>query len=43
VREGGYGGGAEIPYFALPATLKAGLEQTIVDEVKKQFGQATGR
>jgi hypothetical protein len=43
VREGGYGGGSEIPYFALPATLKAGLEQTIVDEVKRQFGQAGGR
>ena len=37
VREGGYGGGAEIPYFALPNTLKAGLEQTIVDEVKRQL------
>ena len=36
VREGGYGGGAEIPYFALPATLKPGLEQRIVDEVKHQ-------
>lgn len=35
-REGGYGGGAEIPYFALPTTLKAGLEQLIVDEVKRQ-------
>lgn len=36
VKEGGYGGGAEIPYFALPATLKAGLEQQIIDEVKRQ-------
>jgi hypothetical protein len=36
VREGGYGGGAEIPYFALPTTLKAGLEQIIVDEVRRQ-------
>lgn len=35
-REGGYGGGAEIPYFALPTTLKSGLEQKIVDEVKRQ-------
>jgi hypothetical protein len=43
VREGGYGGGAEIPYFAMPATLKAGLEQTIVDEVKRQAGPAIGR
>ncbi len=36
VREGGYGGGAEIPYFALPATLAAGLEQRIIDEVHRQ-------
>jgi putative membrane-bound dehydrogenase-like protein len=36
VKEGGYGGGAETPYFALPATLKAGLEQQIIDEVKRQ-------
>lgn len=36
VGEGGYGGGAEVPYFALPATLQAGLEQRIVDEVLRQ-------
>ena len=36
VKEGGYGGGAETPYFALPATLRAGLEQRIIDEVKRQ-------
>ena len=36
VREGGYGGGSEVPYFALPTTLKAGLEQLIVDEVLRQ-------
>ncbi|MBP85610.1 MAG: dehydrogenase [Planctomycetaceae bacterium] len=36
VKEGGYGGGAEIPYFALPSTLRPGLEQLIVDEVKRQ-------
>ncbi|MCA9064147.1 MAG: hypothetical protein KDA96_13840 [Planctomycetaceae bacterium] len=36
VVEGGYGGGAEVPYFALPTTLKAGLEQLIVDEVHRQ-------
>ncbi|MCB9875521.1 MAG: neutral/alkaline non-lysosomal ceramidase N-terminal domain-containing protein, partial [Planctomycetaceae bacterium] len=36
VVEGGYGGGGEIPYFALPSTLKPGLEQLIVDEVKRQ-------
>lgn len=35
-REGGYGGGAEIPYFALPTTLAAGLEQLIIDEVRRQ-------
>lgn len=36
VGEGGYGGGAEVPYFALPSTLAAGLEQKIVDEVHRQ-------
>lgn len=36
VREGGYGGGGEVPYFALPATLKPGLEQQIIDEVHRQ-------
>ncbi|MCA9178049.1 MAG: neutral/alkaline non-lysosomal ceramidase N-terminal domain-containing protein [Planctomycetales bacterium] len=36
VKEGGYGGGAETPYFALPTTLKAGLEQQIVAEAKRQ-------
>jgi hypothetical protein len=36
LKEGGYGGGSEIPYFALPNTLQAGLEQKIVDEVKRQ-------
>ncbi len=35
-KEGRYGGGAEVPYFALPATLKAGLETLIVDEVHRQ-------
>ena len=35
-REGGYGGGAEIPYFALPTKLRRGLEQRIVDEVRRQ-------
>jgi hypothetical protein len=43
VREGGYGGGAEIPYFALPATLKGGLEQQIIDEVKRQAPPAFHR
>lgn len=36
VLEGGYGGGAEIVYFALPAPLKAGLEDTILAEVHRQ-------
>ncbi|MGI9455958.1 MAG: neutral/alkaline non-lysosomal ceramidase N-terminal domain-containing protein, partial [Aeoliella sp.] len=36
LREGGYGGGAETPYFALPTKLRPGLEQQIVDEVKRQ-------
>ena len=36
VNEGGYGGGAEVPYFALPATLKGGLEKLIVDEVHRR-------
>ncbi len=37
MQEGGYGGGAEIPYFALPTTLESGLEKQIVDEVKRQL------
>ncbi|MDE0865333.1 MAG: neutral/alkaline non-lysosomal ceramidase N-terminal domain-containing protein [Rubripirellula sp.] len=36
VKEKGYGGGAEVPYFALPTTLAPGLEQRIVDEVHRQ-------
>ncbi|MEZ6133169.1 MAG: neutral/alkaline non-lysosomal ceramidase N-terminal domain-containing protein [Planctomycetaceae bacterium] len=36
VAEGGYGGGAEVPYFALPTTLKGGLETLIVEEVHRQ-------
>ncbi len=35
--EGGYGGGSEIVYFALPTTLAAGLENRIVDEVRRQI------
>lgn len=37
VGEGGYGGGAETVYFALPSTLKAGLEDKIVAEVRRQI------
>jgi putative membrane-bound dehydrogenase-like protein len=37
LREGGYGGGAEIPYFALPTTFATGLEEKIVAEVHRQI------
>lgn len=40
VREGGYGGGAETPYFALPTTLQAGLEELIISEVLRQAPKA---
>jgi putative membrane-bound dehydrogenase-like protein len=33
LREGGYGGGSEIVYFALPAGFQPGLEQRIIDTV----------
>lgn len=33
--EGGYGAGAEAPYFALPNQLAQGLEQKIIDEVHR--------
>jgi len=36
LKEGGYGGGGEIPYFALPTTLAPGLEEQIVAAVKAQ-------
>ena len=36
LREGGYGGDAEVVYFSLPNTLKPGLEERIVDEVHRQ-------
>jgi hypothetical protein len=36
LNEGGYGGGAEIDYFALPATLQPGLEDKIIAEVRRQ-------
>jgi putative membrane-bound dehydrogenase-like protein len=36
LKEGGYGGGGEIAYFALPTTLAAGLEDRIVAAVKAQ-------
>lgn len=36
LKEGGYGGGAEITYFALPTTLAPGLEEQIIAEVHRQ-------
>ena len=36
LNEGGYGGGSEIMYFDWPSTLKHGMEQKIIDQVKKQ-------
>jgi putative membrane-bound dehydrogenase-like protein len=36
LKEGGYGGGGEIVYFALPTTLAPGLEEKIVAEVHRQ-------
>lgn len=36
IKEGGYGGGSEIPYFALPAKLAPGVEARIVDQVRQQ-------
>ncbi|QDS94445.1 Cytochrome c [Roseimaritima multifibrata] len=33
--EGGYGAGAEIPYFALPNKLAPGLEKKIIDKVHR--------
>lgn len=36
LKEGGYGGGGEISYFALPTTLAPGLEDRIIAAVKAQ-------
>src|SRR5262249_27467952 len=36
LREGGYGGGSDTVYFALPNTLQAGLEDKIINEVLRQ-------
>ena len=36
LREGGYGGGAEVVYFGLPNTLATGLEDKIVSQVLSQ-------
>ncbi|MDC0936696.1 HEAT repeat domain-containing protein [Pirellulales bacterium] len=37
LQEGGYGGGAEVVYFALPNTLQQGLERRIVEAVLQQM------
>ncbi|MCA9240907.1 MAG: c-type cytochrome, partial [Planctomycetales bacterium] len=37
LREGGYGGGAEVVYFALPNTLAPGLEDKITSVVGRQL------
>ncbi len=39
LKEGGYGGGGEIPYFALPTALKTGLEEKIIGAVVQQTPQ----
>lgn len=36
LKEGGYGGGAESVYFALPSVLRGGLEDKIIAEVHSQ-------
>lgn len=36
LKEGGYGGGSEYVYFALPNTLQPGLEDKIIGEVLRQ-------
>jgi hypothetical protein len=43
LKEGGYGGGGEINYFALPATLQSGLENKIIKEVRRQVPPAFHR
>ncbi len=40
LREGGYGGGAEVVYFALPAMLKTGVEQQILEAVVEQLPES---
>jgi putative membrane-bound dehydrogenase-like protein len=36
LKEGGYGGGAEVVYFALPNTLATGVEEKIISKVHEQ-------
>ena len=37
LKEGGYGGGAEVVYFALPNTLATGVEEKIIGQVHAQI------
>ena len=37
LREGGYGGGGEVVYFALPAMLQTGVEEKILNSVLEQL------
>lgn len=37
LKEGGYGGGGETPYFDLPTTIAAGLENRIFTAIHKQL------
>jgi putative membrane-bound dehydrogenase-like protein len=37
LKEGGYGGGAEIVYFALPNTIAPGVEEKIISQVHAQI------
>ncbi len=39
LKEGGYEGGGAMTYYDLPARLKPGLEQPIIDAVHRQLGQ----
>jgi hypothetical protein len=43
LQEGGYGGGAEIVYFALPSTLKPGLEEQIIRAVHRLVPDGSSR
>jgi hypothetical protein len=42
LKEGGYGGGWEIVYFAMPTTLQTGIEDKIIAEVHRQMSPQFG-
>ncbi|MBX9579937.1 MAG: neutral/alkaline non-lysosomal ceramidase N-terminal domain-containing protein, partial [Gemmataceae bacterium] len=42
LKEGGYEGGGAMIYYDIPAAFKPGLEQPIIDAVKKQLGPTFG-